>query len=82
MKYYWKVKRQFDPLEVVAPELDERDPEVVLALSGAVCLQADGLTDRINVDATDSFTNETPIGGSREPTTMGQSRSLAIPAAR
>lgn len=53
----WKVKRQFDPPAVVAPELDERDPKGALALSGAVCLQADGLTDRINVDVPD----ETPI---------------------
>ena len=46
---------------VVAPERDDRDPKVALALSGWVCLQADGMTDRINVDAPDAFVDETPI---------------------
>ena len=34
-----------------------RDPSVGLALTGWVCLQSDGLTDRINVDAPDDFTD-------------------------
>jgi len=45
----------------VAPERDDRDPKVALALSGWVCLQADGMTDRINVDAPDAFADATPI---------------------
>jgi hypothetical protein len=31
------------------------DPKVALALAGWVCLQADGMTDRVNVDAADAF---------------------------
>ena len=45
----------------VAPELDERDPKVALALSGWICLQTDGMTDRINVDAPDAVADATPI---------------------
>lgn len=33
----------------------DRDPKVDLALAGWTSLQADGLTDRVNVDAPDDF---------------------------
>ena len=38
-------------------ESRDRDPSVDLALAGWTCLQSDGLTDRINVDAPDEFTD-------------------------
>ena len=47
--------------QVVAPERTDSDPKVTLALAGWVCLQTDGMTDRINVDAPDEFTDAGPI---------------------
>jgi len=47
--------------QAVAPEREGRDPKVALALSGWVCLQTGGMTDRINVDAPDTLTDATPI---------------------
>ena len=47
--------------QAVAPEQEERDPKVALALSGWVCLQTSGMTDRINVDAPDGLTDAAPI---------------------
>lgn len=38
---------------VVASQHTDRDPKVALALAGWTCLQTDGMTDRINVDAPD-----------------------------
>jgi hypothetical protein len=38
-----------------------RDPKVDLALAGWTSLQADGLTDRVNVDAPDNFEDTTII---------------------
>ncbi len=38
-----------------------RDPSVDLALAGWTTLQCDGLTDRINVDAPDAFSDETIV---------------------
>jgi len=46
--------------EAVAPS-QEGDPKVALALAGWVCLQTDGMTDRINVDAPDDYTDGTQI---------------------
>jgi len=46
---------------VVAPDREERDPKVALALSGWICLQTSGMTDRINVDAPDALTDAAPI---------------------
>ncbi|MFC6953275.1 hypothetical protein [Halorubellus litoreus] len=39
----------------------DRDPKVALVLAGWVCLQADGMTDRVNVDAPDAFVDGAPI---------------------
>jgi hypothetical protein len=47
--------------QAVAPEREERDPKVALALSGWICLQTSGMTDRINVDAPDGITDAAPI---------------------
>jgi hypothetical protein len=47
--------------QAVAPEREGRDPKVALALSGWICLQTSGMTDRINVDAPDSLTDAAPI---------------------
>ena len=47
--------------QAVAPGWDERDPKVALALAGWVCLQTSGMTDRINVDAPDDWTDAAPI---------------------
>lgn len=41
----------------VVSESRAAEPSVDLALSGWSCLQSDGLTDRINVDAPDGFTD-------------------------
>ena len=38
-----------------------RGPKVALALAGWVCLQTSGMTDRINVDARDDYTDAAPI---------------------
>jgi hypothetical protein len=38
-----------------------RDPKVDLALAGWTSLQADGLTDRVNVDAPDDFEDTTIV---------------------
>jgi len=45
----------------VAPDRTDRDPKVALALAGWVSLQTSGMTDRVNVDAPDAFTDPTPI---------------------
>ena len=46
---------------VVAPDREERDPKVALALSGWICLQTSGMTDRINVDAPDRLTDASAV---------------------
>lgn len=46
---------------VVAPEHPDRGAKVALALAGWVSLQADGMTDRVNVDAPDDFVDGAPI---------------------
>ena len=45
----------------VAPDRDRHDPKVALAVAGWVCLQTSGMTDRINVDAPDNYTDAAPI---------------------
>lgn len=45
----------------VAPDQEEHAPKVALALAGWVCLQTSGMTDRINVDAPDNYTDVDPI---------------------
>ncbi|MDS0283709.1 hypothetical protein [Haloarcula onubensis] len=45
----------------VAPERTDSDPKVALALAGWVSLQTDGMTDRVNVDAPDDYTDAGPI---------------------
>ena len=47
--------------QAVVPEQEGRDPKVALALSGWICLQTSGMTDRINVDAPDELTDTAPI---------------------
>jgi hypothetical protein len=47
--------------EAAAPERTDSDPKVALALSGWLCLQTDGMTDRINADAPDDWTDTSPI---------------------
>jgi len=47
--------------QAVAPDSEGRDPKVVLALAGWVCLQTSGMTDRVNVDAPDDWTDAVPI---------------------
>jgi len=47
--------------QAVAPDREERDPKVALALAGWLCLQTSGMTDRINVDAPDGLTDAAPI---------------------
>jgi len=47
--------------QAVAPDRKGRDPKVALALTGWVCLQTSGMTDRINVDAPDGCTDGAPI---------------------
>ena len=47
--------------DAVVPERTESDPKVALALSGWLCLQTDGMTDRINVDAADGYADAAPI---------------------
>jgi hypothetical protein len=42
---------------VVVSESRAMEPSVDLALAGWTCLQSDGLTDRVNVDAPDEFTD-------------------------
>ena len=39
----------------------KRGPKVALALAGWVCLQTSGMTDRINADAPDDYTDAAPI---------------------
>lgn len=46
---------------IVAPEHADRGAKVALALAGWVSLQADGMTDRVNVDAPDAFVDAAPI---------------------
>jgi hypothetical protein len=46
---------------VVAPGDPAPDPKVALALAGWLCLQTDGMTDRVNADAPDGWTDATPI---------------------
>jgi len=45
----------------VAPETTDGDPKVTLALAGWLCLQTDGMTDRVNVDAPEDWTDAEPI---------------------
>lgn len=45
----------------VTPDQDRHDPKVALAIAGWVCLQTSGMTDRINVDAPDGYTDAAPI---------------------
>lgn len=45
----------------VGVDWQERGPKVALALAGWVCLQTSGLTDRINADARDDYTDAAPI---------------------
>jgi hypothetical protein len=45
----------------VSIEDTARDPKVALALSGWLCLQTDGMTDRINADAPDGYTDAAPV---------------------
>ncbi|MDS0259339.1 hypothetical protein NDI56_08040 [Haloarcula sp. S1CR25-12] len=47
--------------EAVAPERTDSDPKVALALAGWLCLQTDGMTDRVNVDAPDDYSDGAPI---------------------
>ncbi|MFW6320748.1 MAG: hypothetical protein ACOC0Z_02765 [Halohasta sp.] len=47
--------------QAVAPDSEERDPKVALALAGWVCLQTGGMTDRINADIPDDWTDAGPI---------------------
>jgi len=47
--------------EAAVPERTDSDPKVALALAGWVCLQTDGLTDRINVDAPEEWVDAAPI---------------------
>lgn len=46
---------------VVAPGDPAADPKVALALAGWLCLQTDGMTDRVNADAPDEWTDASPI---------------------
>ena len=47
--------------QAVDPDSKGRDPKVDLALAGWVCLQTSGMTDRVNVDAPDDWTDAAPI---------------------
>ncbi|ESS08885.1 MAG: hypothetical protein A07HN63_01092 [uncultured archaeon A07HN63] len=47
--------------EAAAPEGTDSAPKVALALSGWICLQSDGMTDRVNVDAPDDCEEAEPI---------------------
>ena len=47
--------------EAAAPERTDSDPKVALALAGWLCLQTDGMTDRINVDAPEDWTDGGPV---------------------
>ena len=47
--------------QAVAPTRDQREPKVALAVSGWLCLQTSGMTDRVNADAPDSCTDARPI---------------------
>jgi len=58
----------------VASDREERDPKVALALSGWICLQTSGMTDRINVDAPDALTDAAPIRRVRTGSQRGISR--------
>lgn len=46
---------------VVAPGDPAADPKVALALAGWLCLQTDGMTDRVNADAPDEWADTSPI---------------------
>ena len=46
---------------VVAPADPASDPKVALACAGWLCLQTDGMTDRVNADAPDEWTDAGPI---------------------
>jgi len=67
---------------VVAPDREEQDPKVALALSGWICLQTSGMTDRINVDALTHSPTRPRFVGSHGLTTRDQSLSLGIRVAR
>jgi len=47
--------------DAAAPERTDSDPKVALALAGWLCLQTDGMTDRINVDAPEDWVDAEPI---------------------
>jgi len=69
--------------QAVASDREERDPKVALALSGWICPQTSGMTDRINVDAPDAHHRRGPrFVGSHGLTTRDQSPSLGIRVAR
>jgi len=60
--------------QAVASDREERDPKVALALSGWICLQTSGMTDRINVDAPDALTDAAPDSSVRTGSQRGISR--------
>jgi len=68
--------------QAVASDREERDPKVALALSGWICLQTSGMTDRINVDALTHSPTRPRFVGSHGLTTRDQSLSLGIRVAR
>ena len=47
--------------ESAAPERTDSDPKVALALAGWLCLQTDGMTDRVNVDAPEDWPDGGPV---------------------
>ena len=47
--------------EAAATQRTDGDPKVALATAGWLCLQTDGMTDRINVDAPDDCVDAEPI---------------------
>jgi len=61
--------------EGVAPEQGDSDPKVALAMTGWLCLQTDGMTDRINADAPEDCTDAEPI---REFARAHEAGSVAV----
>ena len=61
--------------EAAAPERTDSDPKVALALAGWLCLQTDGMTDRINADAPEDWTDAAPI---REFARAHEAGSVAV----
>jgi len=47
--------------EAVVPERSDGDPKVALALAGWLCLQTNGMTDRVNADAPEDWTDGEPV---------------------